>query len=380
MEPKGIFKDLKVIDFATTVVGPSSTRILADYGAQVVKVESISHTDVLRTSPPFKDGKPGVNRSGYFSNYSGGKYSLSLNMNKPKALEIAKSLVKWADVLVESFRPGIMEKWGLDYGELKKVNPALIMVSTNMLGQDGPFCQFRGYGQHGGAVAGWGLTQGWPDRPAIVPFGAYTDCIAFRFVVIAILAALEYRRNTGKGQYIDNSQVECSTQFMAPLILDYAANRVVFKCQGNRDPYAAPHGAYRCLGEDRWAALAVATDEEWNAFCEVIGHPPWTKDPKFATFLGRKKNEDDLDRLVEEWTQKYPAEEVMQRMKAKGISAGVVENAEDLGKDPQLSHRGHFQPRNQLEIGVHHYENFGFRLSKTPGGPQGGAPSLGEHN
>ncbi len=380
MEHKGIFQDLKVIDFATTVVGPSSTRVLADYGARVVKVESITHPDVLRTSHPFKDGKPGVSRSGYFSTYNAGKYSLSLNMNKPKALELTKRLAKWADVLVESFRPGVMKKWGLDYGELKKINPALIMVSTNMLGQDGPFCQFRGYGQHGGAIAGWGLTLGWPDRPALIPFGAYTDLISARFVAIAVMAALEYRRHTGKGQYIDNSQVECSIDYMAPLILDSAANQSVFKCRGNRDPYAAPHGAYRCLGEDRWCALAVATDQEWDAFREVLGSLPWTQDPRFATFVGRKKHEDELDRYVEEWTQKHTAEEVAERMQARGISAGVVENAEDLTKDPQLAHRGHFQVRNQREMGLHSYETFAFRLSKTSGGPQTGAPSLGEHN
>jgi len=252
MENSNGFSDLKIVDFGTTVTAPCATRVFADYGATVIKVESIAHVDGLRTNPPFKDGKSGLNRSGYFSNYNAGKYSLSLNLNKPKAVEIAKRLAKWADVVVEAFRPGIIKKWGFTYEDLKKVKPDIIMVSSNMLGQNGPHCQLRGYGAHGSAVAGWGLALGWPDRSATAPFGAYTDGISLRYLAIAILAALEYRRRTGKGQYIDNSQVECSIQFMSPWILDYCANQRLIQRQGNRDPDGAPHGAYRCQGEDRW--------------------------------------------------------------------------------------------------------------------------------
>jgi benzylsuccinate CoA-transferase BbsF subunit len=346
----------------------------------VIKVESATHADVLRTSPPFKDGKAGINRSGYFSNYNAGKYSISLNLRMPRAIEIARMLMMWADVVVEGFRPGIMQKWGLDYEGIKKERPDLIMVSTNMLGQSGPHCQYRGFGQHGAAIAGWGLTIGWPDRPAVAPFGAYSDYISARFVVIAILGALEYRRKTGKGQYIDNSQVECSIDFLAPLILDYSAHQRLMRVQGNHDPYASPHGAYRCKGVDRWCVLSVSTDEEWDGFCKVIGAPPWTKDPRFATLVSRKENEGELDRLVEGWTSNNTAEEITQRLQENGVPAGVLRNAEDIFNDPQLRHRGHIKMLEQREMGLHAYESFGFRLSKTPGEPRTGAPCMGEHN
>lgn len=380
MDSKAVFSQLKVIDFGTTVVGPSSTRVLADYGATVIKVETNTHVDGLRTSPPYPDGIVGINRSGYFNSYNAGKYSVSLNLKLPKAVEVAKKLVKWGDVVVESYRPGIMEKWGLTYEELRKVKPDLIMVSTNMLGLRGPHSQFRGYGQHGGAIAGWGSTIGWPDRAPLIPFGAYTDYIAGRYVAIAILGALEYRRRTGKGQYIENSQVECSIDFQGPLILDYGVNRRLIHRQGNRNADASPHGAYRCKGEDRWCAIAVATDEEWKSFCRVIGDPSWTKESRFSTHLGRKENEDELDRLVEEWTGQYSPEEVEEKMQRGGVSAGVVKNWADMSRDPQLRYRGHFRELNHTEIGPHTYETYGFRLSKTPGGPVKAAPCLGEHN
>ena len=380
MEPQRVFSELKVIDFGTTVVGPSSARVLADFGATVIKVETNTHVDGLRNSPPYKDGIVGMNRSGYFNNYNAGKFSVSLNLKLPKAIEIAKKLVKWADVVVESFRPGVMEKWGLTYEALRALKPDLIMVSTNMLGQSGPHCQFRGYGHHGGAIAGWGSTIGWPDRAPLIPFGAYTDYLSARYVAVAILGALEYRRRTGKGQYIENSQVECSIDFQGPWILDYRINRKSNQRQGNQNADAAPHGAYRCKGEDRWCAIAVATDEEWKLFCRVMGDPPWSKESKFSTHLGRKGNEDQLDRLVEEWTVQYSAEEVEEKMQRGGVSAKVVKNWADMRQDPQLGHRGHFQEMNHTEIGPHTYETFGFHLSKTPGGPQKAAPCLGEHN
>ena len=380
MERSDIFAELKVLDFATTVVGPSAARLFADYGATVVKVESSTHVDVLRTNQPYAGGKPGINRSGYFALYNAGKYSISLNLNTPKAVELARSLAKWADVVIESYRPGIMKRWGLSYDELKKVKPDIIMASTNMLGQDGPHSMFRGYGHHGAALAGWGTTLGWPDRDPILPFGAYSDYVSARYVAIAILAALEYRRRTGKGQHIDNSQVECSIGFQAPLILDYSVNRRSIQRQGNRDPYAAPHGAYCGKGEDRWVVIAVSTDEEWQAFCKVIGNLPWTKEPRFATLLSRKENEDELNRLVGNWTINHTPEEIVDMMQQSGVGAAVVESSEDMSRDPQLKHREHFKVFQHPEMGPYAYQSFGFRLSKTPGEPRGADPCLGQHN
>jgi benzylsuccinate CoA-transferase BbsF subunit len=375
-----VFEDLKVADFSMSVVGPCAARLLADYGATVVKVESQSHVDALRITPPYMSGKAGVNRSGFFNPQNAGKYSLSLNLSIPKAVKIAKRLVQWADVVIETFRPGVMKAWGLDYDELVKIKPDLIMVSSTMLGQFGPHRDCRGFGQHGAALGGWGTTLGYRDDEAVAPFSAYTDYIGTRFVAIAIMGALEYRRRTGRGQYIDHSQVEGSIDFLTPLLLDFQANRRLPERVENRDPYAAPHGAYRCKGEDRWCVIAVSTDEEWKKFCRVISDPPLAGDPRFATLSDRKRNEDELDRLVESWTVKHTPEEVVGMMQRGGVPAGVVASAKDLAEDPQLRHRKHYEVRQHTEIGPESYENFAFRLSKTPGGPRTAAPCLGEHN
>ena len=198
MTNKNVFSDLKVLDLSTSVVGPGATRLFADYGATVIKVESMTHPEALRTSPPYPGGKSGVNRSGYYSHYNAGKLSLSLNLNLPRARELLIKLVEWSDVVVESFTTGIMQKWELTYEHLKGIKPSIIMVSTNMLGQAGPYCRFRGYGQHGAALAGWDTTLGYPDDEPVLAFGAYTDYIACRYVATGILAALEYRRRTGR--------------------------------------------------------------------------------------------------------------------------------------------------------------------------------------
>jgi benzylsuccinate CoA-transferase BbsF subunit len=380
MQPPAVFKDLKVADFSTSVVGPAAARALADYGATVVKVESRTHVDTLRVTAPYMGRKPGVNRSGFFNDYNAGKYSLCLNMRLPGALKIAKRIVQWADVVIETFRPGIMKRWGLDYEALVKIKPDIIMVSSNMLGQTGPHCSFRGFGQHAAAIAGWATTLSYADDEVVVPFSAYTDYIGTRYVAIAVIAALEYRRRTGKGQYIENSQVESSIEFLAQGVLDYQANRRLPRRMQNRDPNFAPHGAYRCRGDDRWCVIAVSTDEQWDRFCHIIGRPPWTADPKFKTLADRKENENELDQRVQSWTSEHPAEQIVEMMQQGGVAAAVVANAKDLDEDPQLIHRRHYVTLEHSEIGPHGYENFAFRLSKTPGAPRTGAPGLGEHS
>ena len=380
MNQSPIFEDLKVADFSSSVVGPGAARLLSDYGATVVRVESRTHVDAVRVAPPYMGNKPGINRSGFFNNFNAGKYSLSLNLRIPKAVEIAKKLVGWADVVIETFRPGIMKRWGLDYEELVKVKPDIIMVSSTMLGQTGPYNAFRGFGQHGAALAGWGTALAYSEGEAVAPFSAYTDYIGVRYVAVAIIAALEYRRRTGKGQYIDNSQVECSVDFLAQGVLDYQANDRLPQRQGNRDPYCAPHGAYQCKGEDNWCVIAVSTDEEWQRFCGVLDNPAWTDDSKFKTLADRKENEDELDSLVESWTTNHTAEAIVDIMQSNGIAAAIVANAKDLAENPQLAHRQHYKDLEHSEIGPHSYENFAFRLSETPGRPRTAAPCLGEHN
>jgi len=262
---------------------------------------------------------------------------------------------------------------------LKKVKPDIIMLSSCMQGQTGPHATHPGFGPHLTALTGLVHIAGWPDRkPA--ELGVYTDLIAPYFNALAILAALDYRRRTGKGQYFDASQYENVIHFMAPLILDYTVNRRVANRTGNQSPYAAPHGAYRCRGQDRWCTIAVFTDEEWQSFGKIIGNPAWVNSPEFATLQARKENEDELDGLVEDWTVNHSAQEVMTMMQAGGVAAGVVETGEDqLEHDAQLKHRHSFWEVEHPEVGKYHVPTPSFVLSKSLY-ELCRAPLVGEHN
>lgn len=304
-----------------------------------------------------------------------------LDLTDEKGLLCGKILGDlWADVVIESNAPGVMPKLGLAYEDLRRIKPDIIMLSTNQLGQTGPWRLFKAYGAQAAAMAGFYYLTGHPDEDPPAVFGAYTDMVSPQWTVCATLAALDYRRRTGKGQYLDHSQFEAGVHWLATTVLDYAINGRVAERMGNRDPYAAPHGVYPCRGDDRWCTIAVTNDEEWRSFCKVIGNPDWAKEGKFATLVGRKGNEDELDRLVAERTQNYSPEEVMTLMQRAGVPAGVVATSEDLHHDPQLKHRGHFQVLEHKEMGPTVYDSPPYRLSKTPAQLYRAAPCMGEHN
>jgi crotonobetainyl-CoA:carnitine CoA-transferase CaiB-like acyl-CoA transferase len=377
--PKKPLDGIRVVDFTWVLTGPIITKTLAHYGAEVIKIESRSRPDLFRISGPFKDGVPGVNRGGRFNWTSDGKMSICLNLAHPRGLKVVKRLIAHSDIVVDNYSGGSMERMGLGYEELKKVKPDIIMLSTCMQGQTGPHAAHPGFGNQLTALSGFDYITGWPDREP-VPLGAYTDNIAPHFNIVLILAALDYRRRTGKGQYFDLSQYEAGVHFMAPLVMDCAVNGRVDKRMGNRCFYAAPHGAYRCRSEDRWCAIGVFSDDEWAGFCRVIGDPEWARDPRFATLLGRKENEDELDKLVEEWTVKYRAEEVMALMQAAGVGAGVVRTVQEvLEEDPQLKYRQSHWVLEHPEVGKYFVPGPLFRLSKVTYDMRR-APLLGEHN
>jgi benzylsuccinate CoA-transferase BbsF subunit len=368
--PKNLLEGVRVVDFTWHLTGPLTTKALADSGAEVIRVESRKRPDIQRVGARF----------GSFSQYNTGKLGITLNLATPQGLELCKRLIARADIVVENFAGGAMERMGLGYETLKALKPDLIMCSSCMQGQTGPHARHPGSGHKLTSLAGFSHIAGWPDRePGYI--GAYTDFVAPRFNIIAIMAALEYRRRTGKGQYLDMSQYENSVHFMAGLALDYAVNNRVLGRIGNQCEYAAPHNAYRCRGEDRWCAIAVFSDAEWKAFCAVIGGPEWTRDSRFATITGRKNAEAELDRHIEEWTLQRTAEEVMVSMQNAGVAAGVVETGEDLlDHDPQFKHRHTFTEldhpdggRYRTQAGPH------FLLSKMTFDIKR-APRLGEHN
>lgn len=375
-----VFECIKVVDLTWVITGPLIARHMSSYGATVVHVESATRPDFLRVSQPYKDNTPGLDRSGWWANYNSDKYSLALNIRHPKASIIMKRLIEWCDVFIENFSPGVVQKLGLDYKRAKELNPGLIMVSASIQGNTGPHANHPGLGTNLAGLAGFYEVLGWSDRPPCVGYGAFTNFIAPSFAIAAICAALLRKRHTGKGEYIELSQFECGIQTLATAILDYTVNNRMPVRMGNRSPYYAPYGVYRCSGEEKWCSISVTTEEEWESFCQAIGNPELSRDPKFTTVIHRKANEDELDRLVEKWTLNFSPEEVMHSLQGRGVPAGVVRTPADLFNDAQLRDRNYFKLIEHPIIGPHYYEHYGFRLPKTPAKFEMPAPCLGEHN
>lgn len=371
---------IRVIDFTWIGVGPITTKYLADHGAEVIRIESWAHPDGLRYGPPHMDGEIGENRSYFFAVCNTSKYSVTLNLTRPEARDLVRRLIATADIVTESYTPMVMQKWGLDYDSLVQIKPDVIMLSTCMQGQTGPHALYPGFGNLMAGLLGFYELTGWPESDALAVYGAYTDFVAPHFGALSLLAALEERRRTGKGQYIDLAQSEASLHFLGPALLDYTANGRTMQRQGNRDPHMAPHGAYPCQGENHWCVIAVDSDDAWHRLCELTGHLEWRTDSRFTTLQDRLRHADALDTLLESWTRTQLAEDIMTRLQAAGIAAGVVQNIGDLRQDPQLAHRNFWVELDHSEIGSLALEGHQFRLSALQHGPRFARPEVGEHN
>ena len=374
----GMFAGLKVADFSWAAAGPITTRFLADYGATVVRVESGVHMDSVRFGGPFRDGVPNTNKSGFFAEFNAGKLGITLNMRSDEGRALARRLVEWADVVTESFAPGVMDKWGLGWADIHELNPSAVMVSSSLRGAGGPQSNYRGYGGQGAALSGLHLVTGWPDRNPAGPKGAYTDSIAPRYAMAALMAALIERRRSGRGQYVEISQVETALQFLTTELLDYQINRTVAGPIGNRSPRDAPHAAYPCLGEDRWIAISVESDEEWVALADVVGLS-WSADEGLRRTTTRLERVEEVDTALAAWTSGWDAYELMHLLQSRGVRAGVVQKPSDLFDDPQLALRGHFVELDGGEMGRVGYNRSPYLMERTPSEPRRGAPDLGEH-
>jgi crotonobetainyl-CoA:carnitine CoA-transferase CaiB-like acyl-CoA transferase len=369
--------DVKVVDLMWVVAGPAATRVLADYGATIVRVESARRPDACRTLAPFLTLPPDPENSVLFHNMNAGKLMLALDLATPEGRAVALDLVRWADVVAESFSPKAMHAWGLDYESLRAVKPDLIMLSTCLMGQSGPLASLAGFGNLAAAITGFTHLCGWPDRPPAGPFGAYTDYIVPRYNAAVVLAALDHRRRTGEGQFIDLAQAEAALHFLAPAALDYTVNGRVQAACGTRDPEAAPHGVYPAAGDDRWIAIAVHDDAQFAALCDVIECPDLATDPRFATRAARLTHQDALDAHVTAWARQRDAHDAERALQARGVPASAVQNSRDLLADPQLAERGHFVRLTHPTHGTTTVEGSRFRLSRTPARMESAAPTLG---
>lgn len=372
---------LRVADFCWIGAGSYTTKILGDLGADVIKIESSSRLDSLRLAGPYKDGKPGVNRSGYFADRNTSKRGITIDMKHPRALGVIRKVIALSDVVANNFAAGVMEKLGLGPDDCAAIKPDIIYLAMSMQGSQGPQREFRGTGSSIAALTGIQELSGLPGR---VPAGTGTNypdhlpnpCHA----AFALLAALRHRRRTGQGQYIDFAQTEPMLSLLGPTFLDLTVNRRLQQRRGNDHPWAAPHGVYPCAGKDRWIAITVMDDFQWAALQEVMGQPAWSLEGRWQTLPQRHRERAELDRLVSTWTSGQDAQALMLKLQAQGVPAGAVQDAHDVTRiDPQLAHRGHWVRLPHAEMGESLYNNLPFRFSRMQVRPRRPAPLLGEH-
>ena len=357
---------LRVLDFTWVMAGPVATRVLADYGATVIRVESPSRPGTGRAMAPFHGGVFAPQNSLFFDNMNAGKLGLALNLSSEAGRGIARELVRHVDVVAESFAPRAFRAWGLDYESLRALKPDLIMLSSCLFGQDGPLSDISGFGTMGAAISGFIDLTGDPDRAPAGPFGAYTDTVAPRFALAALLAALDHRRRTGEGCYLDHSQVESALHFLAPWLLDAQLTGRAAARLGNRDPHMAPHGVHPARGDDDWVAVAVRDDGDWARLCEAIGRPDLARDERYADLAGRLAGQDAIDAAIAAWTETRAPHEAERALRDAGVPAHAVLRSRDAERDAQLAHRGHFTRVPHALHGESVVEGSRFRLSRTP--------------
>jgi len=394
---RGPLAGVRVVDFCWMGVGAMATRLLADFGAEVIRIEDRNRLDMPRRLPLYKGGdvrsygeeetNPDPNKGGMFNNYNRNKLGITLNMRSERGRELAERLIGTSSLLTENFAPGVMERWGLTEEHVRGLRPDIIYARMSGFGHSGPHAEYRSYGPVVQAVCGLSHISGLPGRE---PSGwglSYMDNQAAYYNSSALLMAILARRRFGQGTDVDVSAVEAGVQLLGPVLLDVAVNgrgtRRPDYPTGNRldHPAAAPHGVYPCAGVDRWVAIAVFDDAEWKSLVGVLGEPPWTSDPRFDTVAGRVANQDELDEHLSSWTKDRDRHDVMTRLQAVGVRAGAVQDAEDVNEhDPQMAHRDIFFELDHPVIGEARFEGLPFTASHFAADHWRSAPLLGEDN
>lgn len=375
---KRLLQGIRVIDFTWIGAGSFTTKLLADLGADVIKIETSQRLDSLRIARPFKDGVSGVNRSGYFADRNSSKRSITVNAKHPEGLALVRRLIADADLVTNNFTPGVMDKMGLGYEQVREIRPDIVYASMSMQGASGPERDYLGYGLIIGALTGIQHLTGLPERDPAGTGTNYPDHIPNpTHAAFSILAALRHRRRTGEGQFIDIAQTEPTLALFGPWIMNAAFNGVTDERRGNSHPDMAPHGVYPCDGDDRWIAIAVRDDDRWLALCSVLELPDL---PEWRTTAGRQADQARIDAAIAERTRAHEPRALMAGLQAAGVAAGVVNNAADvLREDAQLAARGHWVELDHPEMGMSVYNAPPFRFSDAQSVPSSPAPLLGQH-
>ncbi|WP_186426191.1 CaiB/BaiF CoA transferase family protein [Cupriavidus metallidurans] len=375
---KRLLTGIRVIDFTWVGAGSFTTKLLADLGADVIKIETAARLDSLRIARPFKDRISGVNRSGYFADRNSSKRSITVNAKHEEGLGIVRRLIADADLVTNNFTPGVMEKMGLGYDSVREIRPDVVYASMSMQGITGPEKDYLGYGLIIGALTGVQHLTGLPNREPAGTGTNYPDHIPNpTHAAFAILAALRHRRRTGQGQFIDIAQTEPTLALLGPWLLNASLNGVIDERRGNANPDMAPHGVYPCAGNDRWLAIAVANDAQWLSLCDILGIVPRAG---WARTQDRLSDREAIDPEIAARTKERDGRELAAALQAAGVSAGAVNDAGDvLRSDPQLQARGHWVQLNHPEMGPSIYNAPPFRFSDAESTPSAPAPLLGQH-
>lgn len=370
-------KGLRVLDFSWAWAGPYATTLLGLMGAEVIRVESHRNIDMIRRT----DGARFTTnlQGGSFHHVNLNKGSITLDLGRPEAVSLAMRLASLSDVVLENFRPGVMERLGLGYQRLRETKPDLIMLSLSACGATGPERNYKGYAHTFAALSGLSYATGYPDG---IPteFRASVDLSTAHMVAYALLVALVYRQQSGEGQYIDLSAREAMSSLIGDLFMEFALKGTDPGRQGNQDSAMAPHNCYPCRGEGKWVSIAVGSEEEWRAFCQALGDPPWTREERFADALSRWQNREELDKRVAEWTRQRTHYQVMETLQRAGVAAMPSFSSEELFHDPHVRFRGCFQEIEDAEQGQVTVLGAPWRFSQTPAQIPHLGPMLGQQN
>ncbi|WP_419916123.1 CaiB/BaiF CoA transferase family protein [Candidatus Poriferisodalis sp.] len=377
-------ENVKVLDFMWAMAGPAAARVLADYGADIIRVESETRLEVARSLQPFRDDIGDPEYSALYNNMNAGKRGICLDMSKPAALDVIWDLIDWADVIVESFSPKGMAGFGMGWEQVRERRPDVIMASSCLMGQTGPLAMLAGFGTMAAAISGFFYPVGWPDRAPCGPFGAYTDYTSPRWLVAAVMGALEHRRRTGEGQYIDMSQAESALHLLAPAVLDRTVNGRVAHRVGNRDRHIAPQGVYQTAASDRfpavvpddsWIAISCVDDAQWQSLAALMGRG----DLGDLSLAERHERHDELDEIISAWARGQDGVALMHRLQDVGVAAHIVQNSPEYTADAQVIHRGQQVEVPHAKQGTTIVDASRFALSRTPAQVTYGGPTLGEH-
>jgi crotonobetainyl-CoA:carnitine CoA-transferase CaiB-like acyl-CoA transferase len=369
---------IRVADFTWVWAGPFCTLQLAHLGAEVIRVETASRTCVTRLLPPYpRNVAPGPNRSGYFNQYNQGKRSITLDLKRPEAIEVARRLCAASDVVVENFAAGVMDRMGLGWETLRQLRPDLVMIALSGYGATGPDSDKVSYGPAQVPLSGLSSVTGYRDYPPMHVGISYGDPTGGLHGAVAVLAALLHRARTGAGQYIDLSQWETSMAVLPEAIVEYTMNGTQPARDGNRHPRMAPHGVFPSAGSDRWIAIAVEDDAAWMRFAAAIGAPELATDSRYATLAGRKQHEDALEDLVAGWTRAHSPEDATALLQAAGVAAFTAATNRDIAEDPHLNARTFFVDLPHPEVGVRRHIGVPWQMSASDCRVRRPAPCLG---